>query len=269
MNKSIGILGCGWLGLPLAQKLLELGHHVSGTTTSAEKLERLRSHGISPFLVKLSEDGIEGDVNGFLSEIDVLVINVPPALRSNPNSDYVKKMELLNSEMKNHKIQHVLFVSSTSVYGNQEGEITEETKPEPETESGKQLLASEQLFFDQTDFSTAVVRFGGLIGPERHPVYHLAKKERLKNGDELVNLIHLDDCIHMIVAIIENNYWEEIFNGVYPYHPTKRAYYIKEAKKRNLPNIKYTTSEVKNGKKCIISKNFLNKNYMFYTSIVS
>ena len=39
-KKIIGILGCGWLGLPLAQQLVEDGHIVRGSTTQNSKLEK-------------------------------------------------------------------------------------------------------------------------------------------------------------------------------------------------------------------------------------
>ena len=65
MTKNIGILGCGWLGLPLAKKLIEKGYSVNGTTTSSNKLKVLQNAGINPFTVRLSETGIEGDIEGF------------------------------------------------------------------------------------------------------------------------------------------------------------------------------------------------------------
>ena len=86
MNKSIGILGCGWLGFPLAKKLIEDGHTVSGTTTSSDKLEVLENEGITAFQVNLSEKGIQGNIEGFLSHIDTLIIDVPPKLRGKINA---------------------------------------------------------------------------------------------------------------------------------------------------------------------------------------
>ena len=64
-------------------------------------------------------------------------------------------------------------MSSTSVYGDSFPivEITEETKPNPDTESGKQLVIAETLFVQSNPhFKTTVIRFGGLLGDDRHPV---------------------------------------------------------------------------------------------------
>jgi nucleoside-diphosphate-sugar epimerase len=231
-------------------------------------LDILEEKRITPYLIELREDSIEGDYKGFLNQVDVLIINVPPNLRQHSQSDYLGKMRILLNAMKKNNIPKVLFVSSTSVYGTVEGEITEKTPPKPETNSGKQLLASEQLFLNEPSLSTTIIRFGGLIGEDRHPVYHLSGKE-LKNGEELVNLIHRKDCIHMIRTIIENGYWNEVFNGVYPYHPTKAIYYTSEAKKRGIPPPIYQHSSGKISKKKIVFRNFYVKNHVLTTSISS
>jgi len=268
LGNTIAILGCGWLGTALGEQLILDGYSVKGSTTSKEKLDALTEKGFRSFFVKLGTDGITGDIHGFLNHADVLVINVPPNLRKNPESNYVGKMEMLLKQINKCGIPHVLFISSTSVYGNVTGEITEETLPVPTTNSGKQLLKSEQLFLDQHSFSTAIIRFGGLIGEDRHPVYHVSGKE-LTNGEELVNLIHRKDCIHMIKMIMEKGYWNEVFNGVYPYHPSKMEYYVLEAKNRGIPIPIYKPSLDTVSKKKISFKNFYVKGHVLTTSISS
>ncbi|MEM1257619.1 MAG: NAD(P)-binding domain-containing protein [Bacteroidota bacterium] len=268
MNKTIGILGCGWLGTALGKQFLLDGHSVKGSTTAYEKINVLTHKGFDPYLIRLGENTIEGNSSGFLKHVDVLVINVPPNLRNNPKGNYVKKMEVLLNHIKNHGIPFVLFVSSTSVYGTIEGEITEDTIPHPTTNSGKQLLTSEQLFLEERSIATAIIRFGGLIGEDRHPVYHISGRA-LTNGEELINLIHQKDCIHMIRTIIKNGYWNEIFNGVYPYHPSKAEYYISEAKKRGIPPPIYQPSTGNVLKKKIVFKNFYVKKHVLTTSISS
>ena len=59
--KQISILGCGWLGFPLAKSLLQKGYMVSGSTTSVEKISVLENAGITPFLIELSDVTIEGE----------------------------------------------------------------------------------------------------------------------------------------------------------------------------------------------------------------
>ena len=268
MNRTIGILGCGWLGTALAEQLLLDGNVVKGSTTTDKKMDSLNVKGIEPYVIRLGEHGIQGDIHRFLQNLDILVINVPPNLRKDPKGDYVKRMEVLLGHIKEFGIPWVLFISSTSIYGAAEGEITEDTYPRPVINSGKQLLASEKLFVGESSISTTVIRFGGLIGEDRHPVYHLSQKE-LTNGEELINLIHRNDCIHMIRTIMENGYWNEVFNGVYPYHPTKAEYYTLEAKKRGIPPPIYKESTNRVSKKKVLFRNFYVKKHVLTTSISS
>ena len=219
-------MGCGWLGHPLANSFVLDGYRVHGSTTSEEKLISLKKDGIVPFLISFHEDRIEGDISSFLKDIELLVINIPPKLRGVNRENYVKKIELLHREIKNAAVKKIIFVSSTSVYGDIEGEVTEETIPQPTTESGKQLLAAEKVFSEDNNLQTTILRFGGLIGPNRHPITMLSGRKELSNGSAVVNLIHLDDCIRIILAVFENSWWNEVINGVHPDHPTKRKYFL-------------------------------------------
>jgi len=267
LKNTIGIIGCGWLGLPLAKSLIQDGYQVFGSTTNSLKLAILEEEGISPYLIILGQDGITGSITEFLDRVDVLIINVPPRLRGNNIENYVLKMKFLFDETGKSSVNKILFVSSTSVYGAAEGAITEDTVPMPVTESGRQLLEVEKIFQKDKSIQTTIIRFGGLIGPKRHPITILSGKKELSNGNELVNLIHLDDCIHLIKAVLENNWWDQIFNGVYPDHPLKRDYYSHMADKNSLPRPQYLPFESNKKGKIVISRNFLNKNIHFYTDI--
>ncbi len=232
---QISILGCGWLGLPLAKKLAAQEHTIKGSTTSSEKISALQQAGVIPFVVSLHEYKIEGDSNEFLSGSDILIIDIPPKQRKENAENFVAKINTLIPAIVTSGITKVLFISSTSVYGNIDGIITETTPPNPETESGKQLLKTEYLLQSNPDFKTTIIRFGGLIGEDRHPVHYLADKENIANPSAPINLIHRDDCIGIIIKIIEKNIWGDVFNAVAPFHPTRKEYYTEKAKEKNLP----------------------------------
>ncbi len=263
MKETIGIMGCGWLGLPLAKAFIDLGYTVKGTTTSKEKLETLKGDGIIPFQIGLSATSIEGEIKAFLVALDILIINVPPRLRGINTESFVAKMELLYEEVKKSKLAKIIFVSSTAVYGKIEGLVTEDTIPKPSTASGEQLLQSENLFKNDPVFQTTIVRFGGLIGPDRNPITMLVKKNQLTNGGDPINLIHLEDCISILTTIVTERYWGELFNAVYPDHPTKMHHYTREAKKRGLAMPNYIESQATNGKIIASERLTQGKNYSF------
>jgi nucleoside-diphosphate-sugar epimerase len=230
---NVSILGCGWLGFPLAKRLIENGFSVKGTTTSIEKLKVLEDENIVPFLIELSEEKIIGTISDFLSNADVLIIDIPPKLRGEQKENFVRKIQNLIPHIETSKIEKVLFVSSTSVYGEDEAIVTEATLPNPDTESGKQLAQVEKILQSNPNFKTTVLRFGGLIGAERHPIKSLAGKENLDKPEAPINLIHQKDCIALIEKIICHTepveVFGEIFNAVAPFHPTRKDYYTKKA----------------------------------------
>ncbi len=154
--KGISILGCGWLGLPLAKSLLEKGFSVKGSTTSLDKVAVLANAGIEAFQIEVSEEGIIGDASSFMENSEILIIDIPPKLRKDSAANFVKKISNLIPFMQKSFIQHVIFVSSTSVYADDNSEVTEKTIPEPETESGRQLVAAEKLLQNNADFKTTV-----------------------------------------------------------------------------------------------------------------
>ena len=244
MGIKISILGCGWLGLPLAKSLLSKGYEVKGSTTSEGKLEVLKSTGILPFQIQLEEHQIIGNMEDFLKETDVLVIDIPPGLRRETSTSnemtFVNKVKTLIAFIEKSDVQKVVFVSSTSVFGDSFPiiEITEETKPNPDTESGKQLVIAETLLQSNPHFKTTVIRFGGLLGDDRHPIKFLAGRTNVENPDAPVNMIQREDCIGIIEKIlkqVQHDNWGETFNAVAPQHPTRKSYYHKKAEIFNLP----------------------------------
>ena len=255
MNKQISLLGCGWLGLPLAKTLIENGFSVKGSTTSEKKLSLLEANKIQPFLLSLQEDKIDGNITEFLNDSEFLIIDIPPRLRGDSSISFVAKIKTLVSQIEKSTIKKILFVSSTSVYSDvfPIKEITEETPTNPDTESSMQLVEVEELLLGNPNFKTIILRFGGLIGEDRHPIKFLAGKENVENPDAPINFIHQEDCIGIISAILKHpetsgQHDNIIFNAVTPQHPKREEYYHKKAKNMNLalPTfVKNTTSKGK------------------------
>lgn len=231
---NISVLGCGWLGLPLAKDLINRGHVLKGSTTSGEKLQLLSAEGIIPYQIKLYEEEIQGDISSFLNDAEVLIINIPPGLRKDPTENYIAKMSRLKDQVDRSSIQHLIFVSSTSVFEDREyfPVYTEDDEPNGTQVNSEQLKAAEKLMFSD-NYRTSIIRFGGLFGPARHPVKYLAGRKNIKDPKGPVNLIHLEDCTGLINAILESDKYG-IFHGVHPDHPTREDYYKTLAEAKNL-----------------------------------
>lgn len=236
MKKAdISIMGCGWLGLPLAEQLTHTGKTVNGSTTSPQKISLLEQKGIRPFLISLSSDSLNEKVLQEFLQADILVLNIPPHLRSDGGESYLKQMKLLLKALLGSPVNRLLFVSSTSVYPDLNRTLTEEdiifTK---ETTPANPLFQAEQLFSERDEWLTTIVRFCGLVGNDRQPGRFMAGKKELPNGDAPVNLIHLEDCLAILMRLMEQEKWGVTYHACADEHPSRKDFYPAAARALNL-----------------------------------
>lgn len=230
-NKNVSILGCGWFGLAFAKKLIEGGYQVKGSTTTPDKLAILADEGIQPFLMNFSADQMVADLEFF--EADVLFICIPPKRNSVEVYDYAQKIALILNAAKD-KVSNIVLISSTSVYGDENKNVNEFTETKPDTESGKVIVEAENILKAENPDSFTIIRFGGLIGPDRNPGRFFAGKTNVPNGLAPVNLIHQTDAVGIAMAIIEKQAYGRIYNACSPTHPTRKDFYTAAAEKAGL-----------------------------------
>ena len=215
---NISVLGCGWLGLPLAAHLVQHHFVVKGSVRSIEKKALLRIKNITPFLVDIDKETVI-NIDFFIA--DVLVIAIP--------SKNILGFQKLISQIEKSSIKKVIFISSTSVYPTSETEITETNKT-----LDLPLVSIEKLFLNHSGFKTTILRFGGLFGGDRNPGNFFKNGRVIKNPQGVVNMIHQEDCIAIIHQIIKKGIDTEIFNACADSHPTRRDYYTKAKLKLGL-----------------------------------
>ena len=253
---KISILGCGWLGLPLAAELSK-NHTVKGSTTTASKMDDLKKSGIEAFLIDIQSEKVIGNIELFLSETETLIISIPPGLRKDPTADYISKIQKLIPFIEKSDVSKILLISSIGVFEDNNQRINKFTNPNGTSESAKQMIEVEKILQNNQRFQTTVLRFGGLINETRHPILLLSGKKNLPHPKAPVNLIHQEDCIGIIETIIEKEYWGKTLNAVGEEHPTRLIYYTEMAKKNQLPlptfNAK-STSMGKNFKQQLLEK---------------
>lgn len=236
MNKSVSIIGCGWLGLPLAEKLIAEGYTVKGSTTTPSKLPLLETAGITPFLIDLPGTPF-ATLAGFLDS-ELLVVNIPPNRRDpDVEKHHSAQMRYLYEAVCKSGIKRVVFVSSTSVYAPLLRSVTEAYTAlnTPATASGRALRRIEQLWLHpDKPFTTTILRMAGLVGGNRHPVMYLAGKTNLPNADAPVNLVHLQDCLAVVTLVLNNPPRSAVYNICADEHPTRQQFYTFAAQKLGL-----------------------------------
>ncbi|MFT4808271.1 MAG: nucleoside-diphosphate-sugar epimerase [Paraglaciecola sp.] len=230
---QIAVVGCGWLGLPLAINLQENGHQIVATCRDDEKAYELTKLGFNSEKFELGDDLIHGRLTKLFTA-RVLVLNIPVG-RKNPKTEhFVKHMQALLKHAANSKIQNVIFISTTSVYGDNDAIVTEQSLTHAQTQSGKINLAVELLVNEYFVGCSTIIRPAGLVGKNRHPANYLAGKTDLLNPDNVVNLVHQDDVVCAIKTVIDRGLWGHKLHLSALEHPTRAQYYTWAAEKLGL-----------------------------------
>ena len=268
------IIGLGWLGSPLAKRLLSLEehstedsgaavhsagdsgarehstedsstgvhstrhsgagvhnarNHVAGTTRSADKAQKLSEDGIDTYLFDLYENTGKMLASTLFQNAKV-VINIPPG-RNNFNPDlFTTRMKSLMAYAVEHGAEHICFISTTSVFAGLNGKITNESALSPHTASGNAHVELELYFKDLVathKIRGSVMRLAGLVGEDRHPIRTLSQKSNIALGKNPVNLVHQQDVIQAVMAVINSPSVPKFYaaNLCSADHPSREQYY--------------------------------------------
>ncbi|HLV46055.1 MAG TPA: SDR family oxidoreductase [Flavobacterium sp.] len=232
--KKISILGAGWLGTPLAIQLKNNGHQVKVSTTTPEKLSFFEANNIDSCIVNISTKSNLDNITQLLTDTDILIITIPPGRMQNVEENYVDKIKTIIPFIEKHQIQNVIFTSSTTVYLSLKGNVDEETPIIPISEMDKQIVEIENILLSNPHFHSTILRLGGLIGEDRHPVRYIVQRAVIEDANNPVNMVHQKDIIRFIEKMIEQEIPNEIFNIVAPIKLNRRDFYTQEANKLNL-----------------------------------
>ncbi len=216
------IVGCGYVGFPLAAELARRSHEVFGLRRSSSSDDALKAAGITP---------LRGD------------ITQPDSLRQLPRDfDWVvncvasggggveEYRRLYLQGMRNlvswlcaigSKAPRIVYTSSTGVYGQNDGSLVDEASlTKPATETGSVLVEAEQALIAagrEKNFTAMILRAAGIYGPERGYLLKqfLRGEARIEgSGERILNMIHRDDLISAIIAALERGRAGEIYNAV-------------------------------------------------------
>lgn len=251
--KKYLIIGCGWLGYPLAMRLLSKGAEVWATTTSSEKAKELESVGIKPVLVDWSRvvSGLDT-----LSEqgFDAWIATIPPGGR-----ELSKSLELhtrIAQFASQLGARRGVYTSSTSVYPDVERTVTEQDA------MNDSLIGQLERTYQNAFGNLAILRFGGLVGEDRNPVVHLARRDIFEKPLAPVNLTTQKDALDALELVLERSMLG-IYNVVNPEHPARYEFYAEQAVKRGLSLPIADSRDTSNGKIVSSSKFQSDSGYAF------
>jgi nucleoside-diphosphate-sugar epimerase len=208
------IIGLGWLGYPLANHFTNAGDLVAGTTRDKHKANIQKQSGVFAHIYDLYYSEIDALPKAAIINANV-VVNIPPGRRNFSSELFIQRMKILFNYIIQNKAKHICFISTTSVFGNQAGRITNDTLFNANTPSGKAHVELERYLkraaFElnasnagKPSLQISVLRLAGLVGKDRHPITTLSKKSDILLGKNPVNLIHQQDVIRAISALLSS-----------------------------------------------------------------
>jgi len=246
--KTVLILGCGWLGLPLGERLVRNGYEVIGSVRRQSQLSLLEDKGIIPLIVEVGASLSESAVRKLKStNPEVLVIAYPLKSRTMSGTAYEKHIQWISENVNFQSLQQVVLASSTSVYPDGMGMVDETNEYTPEGSGLIQLRYEEGLrrLFGK---KLVVLRLAGLIGGDRQPGRFLAGKKELPNALSPVNLVDREDVLTAFQKVIDEELTNEVFNICSSEHPSRKEYYTKQAELLALELPEFSDVQIENPK---------------------
>jgi nucleoside-diphosphate-sugar epimerase len=214
------IVGCGYVGLPLGAELVRLGHEVAGLRRQASAENELKAAGIRPLVGDVTRpESLARLPHAFDWVVNCVASGGGTA--EEYRRIYLQGTRHLMEWLSATPPQKFVYTGSTSVYGQTDGSPVKETSPtEPVVETAKVLRETEKLLLTaagERKFPAVILRVAGIYGPDRgHAFKQFLKNEARIEGDgsRFLNMIHRDDLIGCLIAVLKSGQPGEIYNTV-------------------------------------------------------
>src|SRR3989304_4517795 len=160
------IIGCGYLGLRVAQQWLNAGQLVAGVTRNTLRAEDLKQQGIQPVVADITQPSTLNRLPD--AETLLFAVGYDAASGRSRREIYIDGLQAVLNALSS-QVQRFILISSTGVYGQTDGQWVNEDSPcLPKSESAKALLEAENVLAASRYGPRAVIlRLAGIYGPGR------------------------------------------------------------------------------------------------------
>ncbi|WP_116107993.1 NAD-dependent epimerase/dehydratase family protein [Lewinella sp. IMCC34191] len=231
MKSNLAVLGTGWLGMAAAHHLSP-DYSVRGSYRRTGSRDELVACGVSPYYIDLPTQ--TEALADFLRDLAYLIVAIPPGGRTHGADTVAHYLHLLAPLRPYLPGLHLIYTSSTGVYGKSTtGTITESSPVAPDTHSSRAVVAAE-TFFREHAGRYSILRLGGLYGPDRDPIRFFRRVPVIPDGDAPVNMVSRQAVLEALRVTIKTEA-TGIFNVCSANHPPKRDFYGNLYAAANLP----------------------------------
>jgi len=217
LPNSVIIFGCGYVGKALAEYLIGQGVRVGALTRNADKAADLRSFGLAEVIeAELDSHDWHSQVSGQYDAVVNCVSSAGGGLAGYRKS-YVDGQRSILEWAKSQSIHSYVYTSSTSVYPQDDGVIVDETADTSEAPPTGQVILESEAMLAQAGFlpNWYVLRLAGIYGAGRHYLLDQLREgagEIPGHGDYALNMIHLEDIVSAICAVLAGDAPSGIYN---------------------------------------------------------
>lgn len=214
------VLGTGFVGRYVSERLLAQGWQVSGTCTSAAKKMELEKLGMNASVFDATRSNLAS--LHAMQDATHLLISIPPI--PGVGDPLLSSHTDLQRTLTDGNLQWLCYLSSTGVYGDCGGAwVDEDRAVNPNKESSKLRYAAEEGWLDlvdELDLSAFVLRLGGIYGPGRSALDTIAKRkslsrtQKLRESKQYTARIHVADIYQAILASMGVRSARKIYNVV-------------------------------------------------------
>lgn len=205
-SPKVLIVGYGDLGRELGRQLAQDGIQTIGVRRGAHSVADAENRQqVKVISADVTQPLSIAALAGINPEIIVYCVAASGQSDAEYKAAYVDGLRnVLATQQHNRQLQHVLFVSSTRVYGQDTDELLDESIPAvPADFGGERLLEAERLL-KTLACGTTVLRLSGIYGPGRLRMINLAKSpESWPRQNIWSNRIHRDDAAAFITFLIK------------------------------------------------------------------
>lgn len=202
--KQLFIAGCGYTGQRVALAARQQGWQVTAQLRDEAKCGPLAQAGCTIVLANL--DRLD-EIPPLALAGQTLLYSVPP--QGGGSIDLRTRTFLKALERDQQTPERIIYLSATSVYGNTDGALVNETSPaQPTAAMGKRRLDAEQqfsAFAERHAIPLVILRVSGIYGPGRLPLMQISQGQPLLQ--EAVakpsNRIQVDDLVQVCLAALE------------------------------------------------------------------
>lgn len=140
-----------------------------------------------------------------LAPIDVAYVLLSPGQGDSSayQNTYVNSVTAIAAALAQHPIKRIIVVSSTRVYGGNQGETIDDLSPiKPSDEQGQWLLQMEQLWQARYPQQVIIIRPSGIYGNSVARMIKLAHNTQRYDRIHWSNRIHIEDLARFLAGLI-------------------------------------------------------------------